>query len=95
MPRRVSTGNSSAAARGPGSCETLHCAESDPIAVRLPQALVSLLSRREELRPRPLARLLVRLALRLERRRHDEMRRELWRREEEMNDTPILGAANQ
>jgi preprotein translocase subunit SecA len=74
----------------PGSCETLHCAQAEPCR----PWLGALACREGELRPRWLARLLVRLALRGERRRQGEARRVLWQQDGELDRQPLFEATH-
>lgn len=75
----------------PGSCETLLSLESEPIASRMP-AWVRRLTR-DELRLRPMARLLARFPLWLEGRLQRHTRKQLRAQDQAFERQPILGAA--
>jgi preprotein translocase subunit SecA len=75
----------------PGSCEVLHCVESEPLRAWLPAAHARWMRRGEELRPRPLAALLVRLALWRARRRQDDQRHALWKQDAELEEQVLPG----
>jgi preprotein translocase subunit SecA len=76
----------------PGSCEALHSAETERLRGWLPAPLRAWLGAEGELRPRWLARALVRFALRQARRREERERLALWRQDKQMQEQAIPGA---
>jgi preprotein translocase subunit SecA len=77
----------------PGSCELLYSADAELMRAWLPHWLRRWITVGGELRPRPFAGLLVRLALGAERRRQEAVRRRLWRQDRDLDRQPILGSS--